>query len=54
MLSEGNDKGAWLNIPVTTRTDLPEGWVFIEAGDGNLVPVLAVKPDEEGGGRVSG
>ena len=31
-----------LPLPIVAREDVPEGWVFIDRGDGTLVPVLAM------------
>lgn len=45
-LTEPSD---WLPFPIQTRDDVPEGWVFIDRGDGILEPFMAFEPDEDEG-----
>lgn len=34
-------------VPVETRDDVPEGWIFVER-DGVLEPIAAFEPGDEG------
>lgn len=43
-MSEPQWDNWWL--PIQTRDDLPNGWVFLDVGDGILEPVLAFEPDD--------
>jgi hypothetical protein len=42
----------WFPFAIKTRDDLPEGWVFVDRGDGKLEPLMAFLPDEEDARRL--